>query len=334
MPKAPTPKATIVVPAFNVAPTIAETLKSLAAQTLQEIEIIIIDDGSTDTTAEVVKPFLADPRLRYVKQANRGLAGARNRGITEAQADIIGFCDADDLWHPDKMRRHLAHFERSPRLGLSYAGSELIDTDGHSLGLSQSPRLRNVRADHVLKRNPVGNGSAAVLRRATLEDIASNPDGRHRCYFDETFRQSEDIECWMRIALLTDWEIEGLPGNLTSYRVALEGLSAHTDRQLASWENVISKLRPLHPAFFAKHENAARAYQLRYLARRAISGGDGAQALSYLRDANQSSLEPFWSEPAKTITTHAAAWVMARLKINPLSLRLGATKTQTTPSGG
>lgn len=322
------PQASIVVPAFNVASTIAETLHSLVTQTLSDIEIIIVDDGSTDATSEVVAPFLQDTRLRYVRQANRGLAGARNRGIEEATAEIIGFCDADDLWHSDKIRRHVAHFAANPGLGLSFAGSELINENSERLGIAQSPRLQGISAQHVLKRNPVGNGSAAVLRRATLNDIATTPDGRYTRYFDEAFRQSEDIECWMRIALMTDWAIEGLPGKLTYYRVALGGLSANTDRQLASWENVISKLRPVQPTFFARYEGAARAYQLRYLARRAVSGGDGKKAAAYLRAANQSSLEPIWAEPLKTLSTYAAAWALNHLNVNPLSLRFGTGLSQ------
>ena len=320
------PLATIIVPAFNVSATIAETLDSLQAQTLRDIEIVIIDDGSTDNTRDVVAPYLADKRIRYVPQANRGLAGARNRGIEEARSEIIGFCDADDLWHPDKIRRHLAHFDANPRLGLSYSGSLMIDDNSNALGITQSPRLKGVNAAHIMKRNPVGNGSAAVMRRAALMDIASQPHGTNRAYyFDETFRQSEDIECWLRFALITDWKIEGIRGHLTHYRVALDGLSANTERQLASWERVITKLRPLNPAFFEAHEPAARAYQLRYLARRAVSGSDGAQALSYLRAANQSSLEPLRSEPLKTLTTYLAAYALKYLKLNPLTLRNRAT---------
>lgn len=325
MPSTAAPKASIIVPAFNVEATIAETLKSLQDQSLREIEILIIDDGSTDRTKEVVTPYLSDPRLRYVHQANRGLAGARNRGIEEARSDIIGFCDADDLWHPDKARRHLVHFASNPRLGLSFSGSELIDDTGKKLGLRQSPRLKNISAKHVLKRNPVGNGSAAMLRRQALNDIASQAPGQKRAYyFDESFRQSEDIECWLRLALISDWKIEGISGHLTSYRVALSGLSANTDRQLASWEAVIGKLRGLHPRFFERHEPAARAYQYRYLARRAVSGGDGATAMSYLRSAHHLSLEPLWSEPMKTLSTLTAAWVLDRLNFNPLSLRAKA----------
>lgn len=316
------PKASIVVPAFNVAKTIAETLESLVAQTLRDMEIVIIDDGSSDETAQVVSPFLTDPRVRYIKQANRGLAGARNRGIAEARSAYIGFCDADDLWHADKLRQHVAHLETNPRLGLSFSGSAMIDGESQALGLSQRPRLTGIDAAHVLKRNPVGNGSAAVMRRAALEDIGFFPDGpsQRRAFFDETFRQSEDIECWLRLALTTDWEIEGLRGDLTLYRVAGGGLSAHTGRQLASWENVINKLRPLNPAFFEQHEPAARAYQLRYLARRSVSGGDGDAAMAYLKEAFAQSFVPLREEPVKTAITYAAALFCKTFKASPMGL--------------
>lgn len=314
------PKASIVVPAFNVAETISETLDSLKNQTLRDIEIIIIDDGSTDNTAEVVAPFLADPRIRYIKQANRGLAGARNRGIEAANSLYIGFCDADDLWLPNKMFRHVRHLERNDRLGVSYSGSALIDGNSRAMGIRQKPRLHNVQAAHILKRNPIGNGSAAVLRRSALMDIAYYPNGpdRRRAFFDETFRQSEDIECWLRIALTTDWAFAGVPGSLTQYRVVSGGLSSHTDRQLASWENVVNKLRPLHPEFFQQHEGAARAFQLRYLARRAISGGEGHMAQDYMRRAWAQSAEPLWAEPLKTLTTQGAAWFCALFKASPV----------------
>jgi glycosyltransferase involved in cell wall biosynthesis len=312
-------RATIVVPAFNAAQTLGATLQSLQEQTYKDFEVVIVDDGSTDDTKLVAEQFLDDRRFWYVHQANRGLSGARNRGIAEASGEFIGFCDADDLWHPDKLRRHVRHLDRRPNVGVSYAGSQMIDADGRALPVRQSPRLRNVKASHILKRNPIGNGSAPVIRRAVFDDIAYVHHDAHKAfsYFDETFRQSEDIECWLRIALLTDWEFEGIRGQLTYYRVAADGLSAKTERQLASWENVIAKLRALHPAFFARHEAAARAYQLRYLARRAISNGDGKAARAYLKRAWAQSSEPLRAEPIKTLVTSLAAYAARLIKLDP-----------------
>lgn len=316
------PKASIVVPAFNVSATLSETLDTLLRQRYSDFEIIVVDDGSSDETVEIARSFCADPRMRLIRQPNRGLAGARNSGIAEAQGDYIGFCDADDLWMPGKLAAHVAHLDRNPHVGLSYSGSALIDGNSRLTGLAQHPRRTGITAAHVFQRNPVGNGSAAVLRRAALQGIAFRPGfetGRN-WVFDETFRQSEDIECWLRLALTTDWTIEGVPGLLTRYRINNTGLSAGIDRQYRAWQRMVEKLRPLDPAFFDRHEPAARAYQLRYLARRAISDSDGAAALRLVREAMATSWRPAFAEPIKTGTTIAAAGILAALGPSPIKI--------------
>ena len=306
--RADRPRASIVVPAWNGTATLPETLDSLRAQRINSFEIVVVDDGSTDGTAAMVRGR-RDRRIRLVHQANRGLAGARNTGIAEARGAYIGFCDADDLWHPGKLAAHVAHLDARPFVGLSFSGSALIDPSGAVLRTAQRPRLTGIDAAHVFRRNPVGNGSTAVMRRATLGTLAWTPEAeRERPWvFDESFRRSEDIECWLRLALTTSWRIEGVPGLLTAYRVAPGGLSADTDAHLAGWTAMVDKLRPLAPGFFAAHEPAARAYQLRYLARRAVASGDGARAWRLTRAALASSVEPLREEPAKTLVTLAAA---------------------------
>lgn len=316
------PKASIIVPAFNAAQTLPATLHALQSQSARDFEVLIVNDGSTDHTDEIVAPYLNDPRFHLINQPNRGLAGARNSGLNAANGAYVGFCDADDLWSAQKLETHIRHLDRKPHVGVSYSGSLLIDGSGKPLGLTQSPRLKGVTAATVFKRNPIGNGSAAMLRHELICDITyrPRPDEDRQWVFDETFRQSEDIECWLRIALTTDWGFEGVPGALTHYRVAGGGLSAMTERQLASWERMVDKLRPTNPGFFARHEDAARAYQLRYLARRAISAGNGSAARSYLRRAFESSHRPLFEEPKKTMITGVAALLLERFGVNPLHL--------------
>jgi glycosyltransferase involved in cell wall biosynthesis len=306
------PKASIIVPAFNVGDTLAETLASLSVQTFTDFEIIVVDDGSHDQTAAIALGH-GDPRLRLVRQTNRGLAGARNSGIAHARGTFIGFCDADDLWMPDKLAAHVAHLESNPLVGLSYSGSALIDAQSRPMGMFQTPRLRGVTPQHVFKRNPVGNGSAAVLRRAALDDIAWRPaqEQARDWWFDESFRQSEDIECWLRLVLSTDWQIEGLSGALTLYRINSAGLSSNTEAQLASWERMVAKLTPFNPAFFATHSPAARAYQLRYLSRRAISAHDRSTAWEFSYQSLRSSFKPVVEEPFKSLVTIGAAAMLA-----------------------
>ncbi|MFZ5962533.1 glycosyltransferase family 2 protein [Thalassococcus sp. BH17M4-6] len=300
--------ASIIVPAFNVADTLWATMTALLHQTHPAYEVIIVDDGSTDATPQIAAGFARDPRVRIVRQANRGLAGARNSGIAAARGTVIGFCDADDLWLPEKLALHVAHLDSRPDVGISYCGSAIMDDQGALTGHAQRPRLTGIDAATIFKRNPIGNGSAPVLRRAVLEQIAFRP--RHETerdwYFDETFRQSEDIECWLRIALSTDWTFEGIPGLWTQYRINAGGLSAATDRQLAAWERMVTKLTPLNPAFFQVNTPVARAYQLRYLTRRAISDLDPVRARCLSRDWLAQSAMPMIEEPVKSLVTLAA----------------------------
>lgn len=314
------PYASIIVPAYNVAATLPETLTALLRQTYVDFEIVVVDDGSTDHTVRIVEDFQTDQRVRLVRQRNRGLAGARNTGIANAKGSVIGFCDADDTWEPEKLETHVRHLEASPDVGISYSGSSMMDDKGVSLGHYQTPRLSHVRADHILKRNPIGNGSAPVLRRAVFDAIAYRPafETDRDWYFDETFRQSEDIECWLRIALTTAWCFEGVDGTLTNYRINQSGLSADTNRQFASWENMVTKLRPINPEFFAKHEAAARSYQYRYLARRAVSSFDGARAWNLAMQSFQHSFRPVLEEPMKTVQTVVAAAVLKLVGPNAL----------------
>ena len=305
------PRASIIVPAYNTLSTLPDTIESLLNQTYDDYEVIVVDDGSSDGTAAWVTAH-TDPRLRLVRQLNRGLAGARNGGIAAARGEFIGFCDGDDLWEPGKLAAHIEHLDASPDVGLSFSGSALIDVDGKDLGIAQRPRIKDIEPHHVLLRNPVGNGSAPVIRRACLDDIAFRPAGEVRdWWFDESFRQSEDIECWLRIVLTTRWSIEGIDAPLTRYRILSTGLSANLERQLETWMRVAERVRDLAPEFADAHLPAARAYQLRYLARRAITMADGRTALSLSLRSLASSFRPVWEEPVKTATTLAASLLLA-----------------------
>jgi len=115
------PLVSVVIPAFNAVRFLTGSIPSVLAQTWTDFELIVVDDGSTDATAACVQAF-DDPRIRLVSQTNRGLAGARNGGIREARGTYIAFLDADDLWHPEKLARHVAHLQSQPGVGVSADG--------------------------------------------------------------------------------------------------------------------------------------------------------------------------------------------------------------------
>jgi glycosyltransferase involved in cell wall biosynthesis len=301
------PRVSIVIPLYQTERYIAETLASVLAQTYDDFEVIVVDDGSRDRGPEVARAT-NDCRVRIVTQINRGLAGARNTGIRESCGTYIALLDADDRWHREKLARHVALLDARPDVGLSYSASRLIGDDGEDLGLTQWPQRRTATAADVFCRNPVGNGSAPVLRRAALEHIAFWDETLGRtCWFDESFRQSEDIECWTRIVATTQWQLALVPFALTDYRVNSTGLSANTSKQLETWQRFRAKVRGYAPVLETAHGDLAEAFQLRYLARRAIKGGAHRDALQLMVQALKTGPAMLAIEPVRTLITCAAA---------------------------
>ncbi len=302
-----TPRVSVVMPVYNVASFVEEAIKSVLDQSFTDFELIIVDDGGSDNSLALCKGF-DDPRIQIVSQSNRGLAGARNSGIALAKGDYVALLDSDDRWDRAKLLLHVIHLDASPSIDVSYSGSQLIDRGGMPLRQAQRPKCEAISPAHILCRNPVGNGSAPVIRKTALDTVSfvRAEEPRRICYFDEDFRQSEDIEMWTRMAIQYGCTFEGIAPLLTEYRVDSGGLSANMIRQYQFWLLMIEKLRKVDPVFLARHEQRARAYQLRYLARRAVQVGDTGMAALFLRDALLASAKPLFEEPRKTLVTMAA----------------------------
>jgi glycosyltransferase involved in cell wall biosynthesis len=305
-------KVSVIIPVYGVEKYIASTVQSVLDQTYKNFEILIIDDASRDKSIEICQKF-TDPRIKIIHQANRGLAGARNTGIRHAQGEYLAFLDGDDLWLPQKLEKQIECLENSPTVGVSFCRSAFIDEQGKPLGTYQMPKLKGITTPYLLCRNPVGNGSAPVIRKEVFEAIkfSDNLYGTvEDFYFDEQFRQSEDIECWIRISIQTDWQIEGITEALTLYRVNSGGLSANMLKQLDSWEKVIDKTRSYAPEIVTEWETLARAYQLRYLARRAVRLQDGSMAVQLVNRALATNWRILIEEPRRTLISLAAAYFL------------------------
>src|SRR5436190_15605234 len=121
----------IIVPTYNRAYCIEKTLDSALAQTHGDLEIVVVDDGSTDDTeALMARRYGAEPRVRYIRQANTGVTGARNHGLREARGDYIAFLDSDDLWLPWKLEAQLACLAAVPEAGMVWTDMDAMNTDG------------------------------------------------------------------------------------------------------------------------------------------------------------------------------------------------------------
>ncbi|MEM9001896.1 MAG: glycosyltransferase family 2 protein [Cyanobacteria bacterium P01_F01_bin.86] len=309
------PKVSVIIPVYNVENYIAATLRSVFDQTFQDFEIIVVDDGSSDQSIQICHTF-GDSRLQIIKQSNRGLAGARNTGIRHARGEYLAFLDSDDCWHPEKLTHHVHHLDHSPQVGVSFSRSSFIDGAGKPLGIYQMPKLTNITPGYLFCRNPISNGSNPVLRRVVFEEIKfqANLYGQvEDFFFDDSFRQSEDIECWLRIALKTQWQIEGIAESLTLYRVNSTGLSANLMKQYAAWERIVDITRTYAPEFLETWESLARAYQLRYLARRAVSQHDGKTARQLAHQAFKTDWRILRQEPRRSVITIGAAYLLTLL---------------------
>ncbi|MEN8218212.1 MAG: glycosyltransferase family 2 protein [Pseudomonadota bacterium] len=305
------PTVSVVMPVYNVERYVAASIQSVLDQTFTDFELLIVDDGGTDESLTICQKF-DDPRIKIIRQRNRGLAGARNTGIRHAKGQYIALLDSDDLWKPEKLAKHVEHLDNSPKVGISFSSSAFIDDNGEPLGIYQLPKLTSINAIDVLCRNPVGNGSAPVIRRAVFEELAllHYLQGEEESAFDESFRQSEDIECWVRMTILTQWQFEGLSEDLTLYRVNAGGLSSNLENQYASWGRMIEKARRYAPYFLEEWEARTRSYQLRYLARRAIRMRNAPVAVRLVHRAIATDYKILFQEPARTIVTLMAAYAL------------------------
>lgn len=299
------PLVSVVMPVYNAERFVAQAMQSVLGQSLSDFELLVVNDGSQDKSLRICKS-LADARTRILHQKNCGVSSARNTGIAQARAGIIALIDADDVWAPEKLDRHIAHLRERPDVGISYAGANLINEAGRALGVYQRPVLYGVTPRQVFCGRVIRNGSVPVFRREVLDEIAWRVPADRLCYFDESFRRSEDVECWTRIALTSRWAFEGLPGEFTSYRVHTAGISADVLCQLETWERVCAKIATYAPNFIAEHGQEARARELRYLARRSFRNRDGALALKLALQALRTWPRLLRDEPLKTSGTLAA----------------------------
>lgn len=303
-------KVSVIIPVYGVEKYIGDAVRSVLAQTYKNFELIIVDNDSPDRSIEICQQF-EDSRIKIIRQKNRGPSGSRNTGIRHAQGDYIAFLDGDDIWLPDKLEKHVTHLDSSPSVGVSFCPSAFIDENGKPLGIYMTSNLTGITPPYIFCRNPVGNGSVGLFRREIFAEIKFQ-DNLHGTvedfYFDETFRNLEDVECWLRMAVLTKWQWEGIPEVLTLYRVNTQGSSANVSQQLKSLEQLFEKARSYAPEFIAQWEKPYRGYQLRFLARRLVTLGHGLEAVKLMHRALAANWRLLLEEPRRTLITLAAAY--------------------------
>ncbi|MBT8038974.1 MAG: glycosyltransferase, partial [Gammaproteobacteria bacterium] len=257
---------TVVVPVYNTERYVAETLHSLITQTYRNLEILVIIDGSTDGSLEVCQSF-QDPRIRIIEQENRGLAGARNRGIEESTGELIGFLDSDDSWEPEKVERHVAQFQEDPALGVGFSYSSLMDEQSRPYGTVQKEGTDPATFVDFYVFNVMGNGSNAVIRRAVFSGREPATDFPAMQGFQTTLRRAEDYELWCRITCRTRWNVACIPETLINYRINTLGLSANLGKQRSYHFLAMARIAAMDPGLAEAWRTRAVAHAYWHQAR-------------------------------------------------------------------
>ena len=223
------PSVSVVIPTYNRGPLVLEAVESVLAQTVPPLEIIVVDDGSTDDTRERLRPYLT--RIVYRYQENQGVSAARNHGIREARGEFIAFLDSDDVWHPRKLELQLQVFEERPDLGLLGAGA--MDWPAQSFPeITDDPRGRVslVSWAQLVVRNRLGT-SSVMVRTAVLRAAGE---------FDPVMQSSEDRDLWLRIAEISSVANLDLP--LVGWGTPGGHLSWQAEKSLAGMLRTLRKL--------------------------------------------------------------------------------------------
>ena len=224
------PRVSVIVPSYNQARFVAATVDSALAQTYPEVEILVVDDGSTDDTRAVLAAYT--DRIRYIYQENRGLAAARNTGFLASRGDYLLFLDGDDLIHPEKIARHVSVLETEPECGLVYSAWQQIGEDGTRVLGEVRPGAHGQVLTRLLLRRFFFFPSAAVVRRACFERVG---------LFDESLAWGEDADMWLRLAR-AGYAFGYLDQPLLQYRIHPNSMTAGIHPgQVQGWLAVLDK---------------------------------------------------------------------------------------------
>jgi glycosyltransferase involved in cell wall biosynthesis len=255
------PKVSVVVPAFNVARYVDACLASMRAQTLPDWECIVVDDGSTDGTAQRIREN-ADRRIRLIAQANHGVSAARNAGLADATGTYLLFLDADDLLHPDALRRLSAELDAHPEAVAAYGTVWAIFEDGRSY--PQKPlhrRSREFRSGQLLERFMRGDNflliGCVMVRTEAVGELGG---------FRTDLRLGEDWELWCRVAAHGPFRFVGTNPEVSYMRIR----SGSSSRLLSpAWENHLPTIEAVisNPFLASRFEE----YEWRRLTRQALS---------------------------------------------------------------
>lgn len=231
-------RVSVIIPTYNSARYLPEALESVLNQTYSDFEVLVMDDGSTDETTEVVKPYLDDHRVAYHAMEHRGGRRAFNDGVAIAKGTIIGQCDADDRLAPNKLALQMKLFDESPDIGLVYSDMASIDEHGNII-MDPSNRYQRYEGsvtERLIERNFVP-GPTSLIRKSIFQKGGG---------FDPSFGAAQDYDLWLRLSTLC--EFRHVNESLYFYRRHNNQIStSNKEQQFAMHVEALHKFSRNHP---------------------------------------------------------------------------------------
>jgi glycosyltransferase involved in cell wall biosynthesis len=271
------PLVSVVIPAYNAELTLPETLHSVRSQTYPHLEIIVVDDGSIDATAALVRlQQRRDSRIRLIQQVNGGVAAARNAGAAAANGAFIAPIDSDDLWHPSKIEAQLRAFsENGPDVAVVYTWFALIDAQSRIIHKKHQPEYAGWVLSDLAHYNFVGNGSSPLIR---TDAFRSTPG------YDRSLKErgGQGCEDWKLYCQLSERYQYGLVrAHLTGYRTLPDNMSSNVLQMLRSRDLATADLLPGHPELEVAFR-LGRNRLSRFMLHRAIRGSSAREIIQLM----------------------------------------------------
>jgi glycosyltransferase involved in cell wall biosynthesis len=263
------PLVSVVIPTHNRAHYITEAIDSVLAQTYPYYEIIVIDDGSTDNTREVLRGY--GDRVRYFHQDGRGQAHARNRAVSEARGKYIAMLDDDDVWLPNKLELQVATLEQDDGVGFVGTDMYITDASGNIIDRWGKPPSVPETFESLFEENILGAPSV-MIRKRLIEEVGG---------FDESLRTTDDYDLWLRLARVSRFKCLAVP----TVKWRMHGSNKHKDRPQKLKDRVRILTRPDnigHLGFVARRLRMAKLY-FEYAEEFRGLGLPGLAARTYLR---------------------------------------------------
>ncbi|MBE9038750.1 glycosyltransferase [aff. Roholtiella sp. LEGE 12411] len=248
----------VIIPAYNSEKTIKTTIESVLNQTFADFELIIVNDGSQDSTLDIIAKF-QDSRIKVLSFNNSGGNVSRNRGLNYAVGEFISFLDADDIWTADKLEIQLKALQENPQAAVAYSWTDYINENGAFVVSGRHVNLNGDVYEELLLTNFLENGSNPLIRREALIELGG---------FDKSLSAAQDWDMWLRLAYKFDFVC--IPSVQILYRISANSVSSNLLRQEKACLQLLERAYQARPSTLKNNWNISLTNLYKYLTCKAL----------------------------------------------------------------